>query len=58
MGELFRIIELEFSIKSSEKNLQLATFFRQKDENLKMLYKKLLKLKEDTHSITNLEAAH
>ncbi len=26
VGEFFRILELEFSIKSSEKNLQLATF--------------------------------
>jgi hypothetical protein len=26
MGEFFRILELKFSVKSSEKNLQLATF--------------------------------
>jgi hypothetical protein len=49
---------LEFSIKSFEKILQLATFSRQKDETFKMLYKRLLKLKEDTQSITDLEVAH
>jgi hypothetical protein len=38
--------------------LQLATFFWQKDEIFKMLYQKLLKLKEDIQSITNLEVAH
>jgi hypothetical protein len=38
--------------------LHLGTFFRQKDETLKMFYKRLLKLKEDTQSITNLEVAH
>jgi hypothetical protein len=27
MGELFRVLELEFPVKSSKKNLQLATFF-------------------------------
>ncbi|CAN5959992.1 unnamed protein product [Sphagnum jensenii] len=48
VGEFFRILELEFPVKSSEKNLQLATFSRQKDETLKMLYRRLLKLKEDT----------
>ncbi len=58
VGEFFRILELEFPVKSSEKILQLATFSRQKDETLKMLYKRLLKLKEDTQSITDLEAAH
>jgi hypothetical protein len=58
VGEFFRILELEFPVKSFEKNLQLATFSRQKDETLKMLYKKLLKLKEDTQSITDIEAAH
>jgi endonuclease III-like uncharacterized protein len=58
VGEFFRILELEFPVKSSEKILQLATFYRQKDETLKMLYRRLLKLKEDTHSITDLEAAH
>ncbi len=58
MGEFFWILKLEFLVKSSKKNLQLATFFRQKDETLKMLYRRLLKLKEDTQSITNLEAAH
>jgi len=45
-------------MKNSEKILQLATFFRQKDENLKMLYKRLLKFKEDTQSITDLKVAH
>jgi len=58
VGEFFQILELEFPVKSSEKILQLATFSRQKDETLKMLYKRLLKLKEDTQSITDLEAAH
>jgi hypothetical protein len=48
VGEFFRILELEFPVKSSEKNLQLATFSRQKDETLKMLYRRLFKLKEDT----------
>jgi hypothetical protein len=57
MGEFFRVPELEFLVKSSEKNLQLA-FSRQKDETLKMLYKRLLKLKEDTQSITDLKVAH
>jgi hypothetical protein len=58
VGEFFRILELEFPVKSSEKILQLATFLRQKDETLKMFYKRLLKLKEDTQSITDLEVAH
>ncbi len=58
MGEFFRILELEFPVKSSKKILQLTTFSRQKDETLKMLYRRLLKLKEDTQSITDLEAAH
>ncbi len=58
MGEFFRVLELEFPVKNCEKILQLATFSRQKDETLNMLYKKLFKLKEDNQSITNLEAAH
>jgi hypothetical protein len=58
VAEFFRILELEFRVKSSEEILQLATFFRQKDETLKMLYRRLLKLKEDTQSIIDLEAAH
>jgi hypothetical protein len=58
VGEFFRVLELEFSIKSSEKVLQFVTFSRHKDETLKMLYMRLLKLKEDTQSITNLEATH
>jgi hypothetical protein len=58
VGKFFGVLELEFLVKSFEKNLQLATFFRQKDETLKMLYRRLLKLKEDTESITNLEATH
>ncbi len=58
VGEVFRVLELEFSVKSSEKILQLVTFFRQKDETLKMLYQRLFKLKEDTHNITNLEITH
>jgi hypothetical protein len=56
--EFFRVLELEFLVKSSEKILQLATFFQQKDETLKMLYRRLFKLKEDTQSIIDLEAAH
>ncbi len=58
VGEFFRVLELEFLVKSSRKNLQLATFSRQKDETLKVLYMKLLKLKEDTQSITDLEVTH
>jgi hypothetical protein len=56
--EFFRVLEVEFSIKSSKKILQLVTFFQQKDETFKMFYKKLLKLKEDTQSIIDLKAAH
>ncbi len=48
VGEFFQILELEFLVKSSEIFLQLATFYRQKDETFKMLYKRLFKLKEDT----------
>ncbi len=58
VGEFFQVLELEFSVKSSEIFLQLVTFFRQKDETIKMFYRKLLKLKEDTQSIIDLEAAH
>ncbi len=58
VGEFFQVFELEFLINSYNKILQLATFSRQKDETLKMLYKRLFKLKEDIHSITNLEVAH
>jgi hypothetical protein len=47
VGEFFQNLELKFLVKSSEKNLQLATFSRQKDETLKMFYMRLLKLKED-----------
>jgi len=58
MKEFFRVLELENLVKSFEKFLQLATFFQQKDETLKMLYNRLLKLKKDTQSITDLNAAH
>jgi hypothetical protein len=58
MGEFFWVLELEFPVKSFKKILQLATFSWQKDETLKMFCKRLLKLKKDTQSITNLEAAH
>jgi hypothetical protein len=58
VAEFFRILELEFLIKNPEKNLQLATSSWHKDETLKMLYRKLLKLKEDTQNITDLEVAH
>jgi hypothetical protein len=37
VGEFFRVLELEFLVKSSEKILQLATFSHEKDEPLKML---------------------
>jgi hypothetical protein len=58
MGEFFQVFELKFSIKNSEKNLQLATFSWQKDETFKMFYMRLLNLKEYTQGITDLEAAH
>jgi len=58
MGEFFWVLKVEFLVKSSEKILQLATFSRQKDETLKMLYRRLLKFKEDTQSIIDLEFAH
>jgi hypothetical protein len=58
VGEFFQVFEMEFPIKSSEKILQLTTFSWQKDETLKMLYRRLLKLKEDTQNIINLEVAH
>jgi hypothetical protein len=58
VGEFFRVVKLKFPVKSCEKILQLTTFSRQKDETLKMFYRKLLKLKEDTQNITNLEVAH
>jgi hypothetical protein len=58
MGEFLCVLELEFPIKSFEKNLQLTTFYQKKDKTFKMLYKKLLKLKEDSQSITDLETAH
>ncbi len=48
MGKSFGVFELEFPVKNFEKNLHLTTFYRRKDETLKMLYMKLLKLKEDT----------
>jgi DNA polymerase III sliding clamp (beta) subunit (PCNA family) len=48
MWEFFQIFELEFPVKNFEKILKFATFSRQKDETLKMLYKRLLKFKEDT----------
>jgi len=58
VGEFIRVFELEFPIKSSEKILQLATFFRQKDATLEMFYRRFLKLKEDTQHMIDLEAAH
>jgi hypothetical protein len=36
VGKFFWVLELEFLIKSSKKILQLATFYQQKDETLKM----------------------
>jgi hypothetical protein len=41
IGEFFRVLELEFSIKNFEKNLQLIAFFKQKDETFKMLHMRL-----------------
>jgi hypothetical protein len=58
MGEFFRLLKLEFPVKSSERILQLVTFSWQKDETFKMLFKRLLELKEDIENITDLEAAH
>jgi hypothetical protein len=58
MEEFFRVLELEFLIKSSEKILQLATLSWQKDETFKMLCRRLLKLKKDTQSITDLKTTH
>jgi hypothetical protein len=58
VGGLFRVLELKFSVKNSQKNLQLTTFSRQKDETLKMFYKGLLKFKEDILSNIDLEVAH
>jgi hypothetical protein len=48
LGEFFRVLELKFLIKSFEKILELATFFRQKDETFKMFYKRFPKFKKDT----------
>jgi len=45
VGEFFRVLKLEFSVKSLKNFLELATFSRQKEETLKMLYMRLLKLK-------------
>ncbi len=58
VGEFFRVLELEFLVKSFEKILQLTTFFHQKNETLKMLYRRLFKLKKDIQSSTDLEVAH
>jgi hypothetical protein len=58
VGEFFQVFELEFLVKNFEIFLQFATFSRQKDETLKMIYKRLFKLKEDTQSIIDLEVAH
>jgi hypothetical protein len=60
VGEFFQILELEFlvKLKNFEIFLQLTTFFQQKDETLKMFYRRLLKLKEDIQSIIDLEVAH
>ncbi len=37
VGEFFWVFDQEFSVKTSEFFLKLATFFWQKDETLKML---------------------
>jgi hypothetical protein len=58
MEEFFWILKLEFPIKSFEKIMQLVTFLQQKNETLKMLYKRFFKLKVDIRSITDLEVAH
>jgi len=57
-GEFFLVLELEFSMKNFEKILQFNSFSRQKDETLKMLYKRLFKLEKDTQSIIDLETTH
>jgi hypothetical protein len=56
--EFFRVHELEFLVKSCKKNLQLATFFQQKNETFKILYRRFLKLKKDIQSIIDLDVAH
>jgi len=48
VGEFFWVLKLEFLFNSFETNLPLTTFFQQKYETFKMLYRRLLKLKEDT----------
>jgi hypothetical protein len=58
VGEFFQVLELKFLVKNSKFFLQLATFFRQKDETLKMFYRRLFQLKEDTQSVIDLEATH
>jgi hypothetical protein len=58
VGEFFQVLELEFLVKSSEIFLQLVTFSWQKDETFKMFYRRLVKFKEDTKNITELEVAH
>jgi hypothetical protein len=47
-GEFFQALQLEFLVKSFRLFLQFTTFSQQKDETLKMFYKKFLKLKEGT----------
>jgi hypothetical protein len=58
VGEFFRVLELEFPVKSFEKNLQLAIFSQQKEETLKILCKRFFKLKDDIQSIIDLEVAY
>jgi hypothetical protein len=57
-GNSFKFLSWNFQSKVLKKILQLVTFSWQKDETLKLFYKRLFKLKEDTQSITNLETAH
>jgi hypothetical protein len=58
-GNSFEFLSWNFRSRVLKKILQLATYSRQKDETLKMMYMRFFKLKEDTHSITsNLEATH
>ncbi len=38
--------------------MEFTTFSRQKDETLKMFYKRIFKFKKDIQNITNLKAAH
>ncbi len=57
-GNSFESLSWNFWSRVLNFFLQLTTFSSQKDETFKMLYMRLLKLKEDTLSIIDLEVAH